>query len=439
MFFRKLVQIVLFVMVFSTCAAFAGEESMQTTVELSKNLTLDHCIDLAIENNPDVQSSLFNTGIFKSRIGQAKSAYFPQIDIETAYSRYNSSVNNSAFDSNKNDFSTGISLNQLIYDFGRTPANVSVNKLNYEATREDLKNRLREVIFNVKKYYYYVLLKKKTLEVYEESVELYEKQLEQTNGLYNAGFKAKIDVITAEVNLNNAKLDLIRATNELEIAFANLNNAMGLPELSRYFLDGQLEYFDYSIEFDNVLTRAYDSRPDLKSIVLLKTSAQKTESYAKREYLPVVSGKTSFGARGNFPIDPSWSVGAVISVPVFNGLLTHNKIKEAKATVLKRDVEAEAVRQEIYLEIKQIYFNFQEIKQTIPVAELVVKQADERLRLAQKRYEIGVGNIIELKDAEVGAINAKISYLDALYQYNLAVFDVEKATGEGIPDLSFIF
>lgn len=434
---KKFIKLFLLLIIINTSIAFAEGDKPEAKVNI---LNLQQCIDIAIENNPTIQSSLFNTKIFQSKIGQAKSAYFPQINADTSYNRTNSSITNKALDFSRNDFSAGISMNQLIYDFGKTPASVDVNKLNHQATVEDLRNKMREITFDVKQYYYLVLLNKSSIEVFKESIKLYEQQLKQVNGLYKNGFKSKIDVITAEVNLNNAKLDLIRAQNELEKTFATLNNAMGVSNnISEYIIEGKLEYRDYSIDLDEVVNEAYQLRPDLKSINLSRDSAKKSKIYAQREYFPTLSGNSSFGARGAFPIDPSWSVGGIITIPVFNGLLTHNKVNEAKATVMKRESESETLKQNIYLEIKKIYLNFKETKEKIPLTELIVKQAEERLKLAQKRYEIGVGNIIELKDAEIQLINSKLSYLDTLYQYNLTIFNLEKSIGKDIPDLNTIF
>lgn len=434
---KKFIQIFLLFAIINTSIAFAEDDKPKTKVN---TLNLQQCLEIAIQNNPNVQTSLFNTKIFQSKIGQAKSAYFPLINADTSYNRTNSSIITNSLDLSRNDFSLGVSLNQLIYDFGKTPAFVEMNKLNHQATVEDLRNKLREITFDVKQYYYLILLNKSSVEVFKESIILYEQQLKQVNGLYKNGFKSKIDVITAEVNLNNAKLDLIRAKNELEKTFATLNNAMGVSDnISEYTIEGQLVYKDYSIDLDEVVKEAYKLRPDLKSINLLKSSAEKSKTYAKREYFPTLSGNSTFGARGSFPIDPGWSVGGIITIPVFNGLLTHNKVKEAKATVMKKEAESETLRQNIYLEIKKIYLNFKETKEKLPLTELIVKQAEERLKLAQKRYEIGVGNIIELKDAEIELINSKLSYLDTLYQYNLTIFNLEKSIGKDIPDLNTIF
>lgn len=434
---KKIIKIALFVILINIGIVYADQNKPLHNVN---KLDLNQCLDIAIQNNPDVQASAFNTKIFQSKIGQAKSAYFPQINADAGYNRTNPSARNNALDGGNNDFSAGISLNQLIYDFGKTPAYVDINKLNHQATVEDLRNKLREITFQVKEYYYLILLNLESVEVFKESIKLYEQQLKQATGLYKNGFKSKIDVITAEVNLNNAKLDLIRAQNELEKSYESLNNAMGVSNnIPTYSVEGELTYTDYVIDLNEAVDLAYKQRPDLKSINLTKNSAEKSKTYAQKQYFPTVSANTSYGARGSFPIDQSWSVGGIITIPVFNGLLTHNKVKEAKATVLKKQAETEALKQAIYLEIKKIYLNFKETKEKIPITEQIVKQAEERLTLAQKRYEIGVGDVIELKDAEVQLVNSKLSYLETLYQYNLTIFNLEKSIGKDIPDLNTIF
>ena len=134
-------------------------------------------------------------------------------------------------------YSTGFTLSQILYDFGKTPTQVKIQNLTLDASRSDLRNTTDQIILAVKQAYYGVVQAKYTVLVAEDTVKQTQHHLEQAKGFFTAGTRPKFDVTKAEVDLSNAKLNLIRNENAFSIARVTLNNAMGIPDAPEYTLD----------------------------------------------------------------------------------------------------------------------------------------------------------------------------------------------------------
>src|SRR3990172_1051329 len=378
------------------------------------------------------------------RIGQARSNYYPQIDWSSSYNRISPASDRSVSSSSSgitsssfgrtggpfDEYSTGVNLSQTIYDFGKTPTQVKIQNYNLDSSRSDLKSILNQVVFNVKQAYYGVIQAKHNKIVAEDTVRQTQQHLEQAKGFYEVGTRPKFDVTKAEVDLSTAKLNLIRAANALKISIVNLNNTMGIPYAPEYMLAEDISFFQYEITFEDALENAYKNRPDLQSVIAKKLAAEKSIGLAKTGYYPVLSGNASYDWSGeSFPLEEGWNVGATFSFPVFSGFLTKYQVEEAKANLNVLKANEESLKHTVFLEGQEAYLTLRAAEDAIPTAKLGVEQAQENLDIANGRYTAGVGNPIEVTDAEVGLANARTSYIQALYADRVAQASIEKAMG----------
>ncbi len=308
---------------------------------------------------------------------------------------------------------------------------MSIANLNYDSSRFDFRNVSEQVVQNIQQAYYAVLQAKRNLDVNIDTVKQYALHLEQAKGFYEVGTKPKFDVIQAEVNLSNAKLNLIKAENDLKIAKVNLNNAMGVPAAPDYSVEDNLSFKKYEITLEDALAKAYENRPDLQSIIAKRKAGEFSIDSAKANYYPFLTGNATYtwaGARFD-QYDNGWNVGALLTFPVFSGFLTKYQVEEARANLNVLKANEESVRQTVILDVQQAYLNLVQAEESIPTAELGVRQAQENMDIVNGRYAAGVGNPIEVTDAEVSLANAKLSYIQALYQDKVAQANIEKAMG----------
>ena len=302
--------------------------------------------------------------------------------------------------------------------------------MNLESSRSDLENVSEQVILNVEKAYYSLLQAKRNRDVAIETVKQFQQHLEQAKGFFSVGTKPKFDVTKAEVDLSNARLGLIKAENALRIAVANLNNALGITDAPDYNIDDNLSFQRYEMTFEDALAKAFKNRPDITSLSKKTVAAEKAIDLAKKGFYPAITGNAAYNWSGeSFPLDDSWNIGAAISFPLFSGYLTTYQVAESKASLDILNANQELLRQNVFLEVQQAYLNLKEAEERIPVAELTVKQAEQNLDIAKGRYDAGVGNPIEVTDAETVLTNAKTAYIQALYDYKVSQASLEKAMG----------
>lgn len=403
-------------------------------ITAGQSLNLQQCIGIALKNHPGIKAARSNVDIYQSRIGQSRAGYLPQVNFTSSYERLSPAsqpggniVGRGAYDDYHNTFT----LSQNIYDFGRTSSQVKIQRLNTQSSRSDLEDVTDQVVLNVQQAYYGLLQAERNKVVAADTVKQFEQHLAQARGFYEVGTRALFDVTKAEVDLSNAKLNLIRAENAVRLSRVTLNNALGVPNAPDYTVEDNLSYQPYLLTFDEAVKRAYENRPDLRSLIARREAAEQAISLARSSYFPYLTGNASYGWTGPHfdEQENGWGVGASLNFPLFSGLLTKYQVEEARANLRVLSANEEALRQNILLGVQQAALNIREAQERISTAALTVKQAEENLAIANGRYQAGVGNPIEVTDALVNFNNAKTTYNQALYDNKVAQAAMDRAIG----------
>ena len=419
-----------------------SDRSGEGMITKDETLTLNRCIEIALKKNQTIVAAANTVDINQSRVGEARSAYYPQISATGAYDRISPVPGTAAapfgIRERFNIYTGSVNLNQNIYDFGKTSSSVDVSKYNLESSRSDLNTSQDTIILSVKQAYYGVLQARRNRDVAADVIKQFQLHLDQAQGFYDVGTKAKIDVIKAEVDLSNAKLSLINAENALKIAWVTLNTVMGVPDPPEYTIEDNLSFQQYAITLEEATTRAFENRPDLQSVIAKRQAAEANISFARSGHYPVLSGNASYlaGAQDIPPsalehggLDHGWEVGVALTIPLFSGFLTSHQVAEAKSNLYVLKANEESLRQQILLDVRQAYLNLQAADASISTTDLTVKQAKENLDLANGRYSAGVGSPIEVSDAFATYVTAQANYTSALANYKIAQASIERAMG----------
>ncbi|HLE41227.1 MAG TPA: TolC family protein [Nitrospirota bacterium] len=395
-------------------------------------LTLSRCIDIALRINPTIVAAVNTVDVNRSRVGESRSAYYPQISTSAQYTN-NRPATATLFGARYDQYTGSVTLNQTIYDFGKTSSSVDVSKYNLASARSDLNTTQDTISLSVKQAYYGVLQARRNRDVAADVIKQFQLHLDQAQGFYEVGTKSKIDVIKAEVDLSTAKLSLINAENALKIAWVTLNNTMGVPDAPEYAIEDNLSFQPYTVTLEEATGKAFENRPDLKSIIAKRQAAEANISLARSGYYPTLSGSASYNKAGvDVPpnqLDGGWNAGVVLTVPLFSGFLTSHQVAEAKSNLYVLKANEESIRQQILLEVRQAYLNLQAAEASISTAELAARQAKENLDLANGRYSAGVGSPIEVSDAFATYVTAQANYTSALSNYKIAQASIERAMG----------
>ena len=440
--FKKIITLIC-ILIIPTGTAFAIVDSKDIqpnniyTNELHSVFSLEDCINVAIANNPNIKASIYNEQVYKSKIGQAWSNYFPTINagVQAARSgnRY-SHVKNLPYGYMSMYTTMGyiptVSADMLLFDFGKTKANADMARNMYLASKEDTKENINAIIYYIKYAYFNILFAQAQINVYEDTVKDYQLQLNQAWSFYKLGKKAKLDVVTADYNLGKAQLNLVKAKNILEVARAELSRIMGLPEYTNYELSGELNLKSFDMTSENAIKMAMEVRPELISAQKSADAAKMNLRAARREFAPNIGayGSFSYGSGNEYNLRSS-QIGVGLNYNALNILRTKKQINEAKATYQKSLAQYDNIRDTVYFNVKKAYIDLQTDKESIIIAKLALDQAKEQYRQVTGRYKAGVGNAIELKDGENTYLNARLDFYNAILNYNLSFANLEKEIG----------
>lgn len=415
---RKLLLIC--ISVFLVVPSIAGALEIQE----GQTLNLEQCLEVAIERHPDLKSAEAAIEVKDSSVAQVQTVWKPEVDLSSSYKRR--SVTNDGYD----DYASSITVSQLITDWGKTKSQEAVAELDLEAKGYDYDDTLQSLLFDVKDSYFSLLRTMKEEEVAHEAVRMYEHHLEQAKGYYEVGNVSRYDVTTAEVDLSNARLDLIKAGTSVRTARAGLNNALGYPEAPHFEIEDMLSYEKIELSREQVLETAIQARPDLKTLEAQKRASEGSVKVAAKSNSPTLSANAGYSwGDDDFTGDDELYVGISLNVSLYDRGLTREKVREARAELEKSSADLESLKQDVVLEVDRAFLEVQDSEQAIWAAKKTVEQARENLDLANGRYEVGVGSPVEVTDATENYINARNIYYGTLYDYRSALAALEKAIG----------
>lgn len=330
-------------------------------------------------------------------------------------------------------YTPSVSGNMLLFDFGKTKSQADFAKRVYESTEYALQHSINNVVFSVRQSYYNLLFALQQVKVYEDTVSDFTMHLEQAKAYYEIGVKPKIDVLTAEYNLGRAKLNLIQAKNTLKIAYVQLSNAMGLPDYSDYEVIDNISMKAYDITMDDAVNTAYDMSPELLAAKKKSDASELLIRATKRAFTPNLSGFAGYTKGGHkIDTDDGYQIGAQLSYSTVNLMLLKKQVDEAKANYQKDLADYENTRQTIYFEVKEAYINLTNAQESIEVSKLAMDQAKEQYDQASGRYKVGLGDAIELKDAETTYRNSQLDYYNTLLNYHVSAANLERLMGAPI-------
>lgn len=402
-----------------------------------KLLTIEDAVRIGLENHPRIRSANERIGSQSAILGQQMAAYYPTIGMANSY-RTSQSSTNGGNDHAADAFSSQAIFNMTLYNFGKREGNVQAARETLDATKQDYETTTQDTILAIKQAYYIYLGAQALVNVRKDTVRSRDLLVRQAQGFYEVGTRARIDVARAEANLYTAQADLIAAENAVKIAWVTLRNAMGSPRLPEQPVAEDSPEVEFSMNLAGARNVAFDARTELKSFDAQRRASDQLIATARRGHLPDIIFDASYGRRhvsdqsslNTFPLQPTWSVQLSLNIPIFDGFRTTNRVEETLHNYYNVKALEEDRRQQIALEVEQSYLRVVETQERIKATESAAKAAKENLDLAQGRYQVGVGSIIEVTDAETLYTDAQTTYIRTVYDYKIADAQLARAMGD---------
>lgn len=419
----------------------APNQSAQTQAPPADLLTLDDALLIALASHPNLSAARERINAQQAVVGQQMAAYFPTLTMTDRYQTGTQSGGSNIASNASDFFSVQFSTAYTLYNFGKREGAVQAARETLSAIGHNYKTTADAVVLGVKTAYYAYLQARAIVSVREESVKSRDLLLKQARGFFEVGTRARIDVARAESDYFTALADEITARNVVQVAWVTLKNALGLRELPERPLAEEAIVTDIRYSLNEARELAYKTRPELKSFEAQLKAQDQNIAVARRGHLPDfifdgnyarrhVSNETANGRTLNtFPLKPSWQVQLTLSVPIFDGFRTTNRVDETLHTYSVIKAQEEQQRQQVALDVEQSYLRLVELRERIKANEAAARAARENLDLARGRYEVGVGSIIEVSDAQVRYADAQTTYVRALYDYKIADAQFTRAIG----------
>lgn len=411
-------------------------------------LGLDDALRLALEHQPDLAAARAQTEAASARVDQARAGLLPQLGASAGYERTTANYTSrpgslprtsTTGRSTKPTFDTfdywsaDVTASQLIYDFGQTTGRRDAARAGFEAQEQSELATTRDVTLGVRSAYFSARAAKDLVQVARETLANQQAHLEQITAFVEVGTRPEIDAVQARTDRANARVALIKAENDYATAKAQLDNAVGVaPETGYEVADDDMPPIAGEDGEPGVLVaEALAARPDVAAAEGQVKVQELSLGAVKGGYGPSLAASTTFSDAGTEIDDTSWNwnAGLAISWPFFEGGRTRGEVREASANVASANAAAENVRQQVRLEVEQARLAVRDAVSAIDAAAEVVVNAREQLRLAEGRYETGVGNVIELGDAQVALTSARAQEVQSRYRLATARAQLLNALG----------
>lgn len=399
------------------------------------DIDLKGAVTTAIQNNRDITIAELKRREAEADVSAAAAKKNPSVSYSWQRNQYPTQVVTTVVgtQSSNHGYSQGINVSWPIWTFGKVEG--AIDAARYQKNIADLnvyKTEADTKLAAVQAYYQY-LEAVKLAEVQAQSVTDYASHLNNVQQQFDAGIVAKLDVLSSNVSLANAKQKSIAADNTRDVAEANLNNIMRVPmNTTLNPLDKNFPEPEFDLTMEQAILMAQKYRWELVEADYGVKAAQASLRSAKAGYLPTVSvgGGYSWKEASVTAVDKDdWAVQGGLSWSLWDGGATQASVKKADAAVKTAQETLLQAREKIELEVRQDYLNVLSYKEQIRAAEASVAQAEEAYKIATVRYSSGVGINLDVLDAELALNTARTNYITALYNYNIGLATLEHAMG----------
>jgi outer membrane protein len=425
----------------SQAASSAGPQAANTAqpTSTSISLTRTQAEQLAIRNNPRISVGHLLALAQHQIYRETRAAELPTFNgaLTAVDSNEGSRIGAGALTASRllEHAGAGVTLGQLITDFGRTFNLVSSAKLQEKAQNANALATSEDIILATDQAFYNALQAEALLRVAQQTVTTRSSAQHQIDQLTKSKLKSTLDLSFADVNLSQAKLLLLDAQNNVNSTIAALTAVLGFDKQINYQLTDETTALPPPPpDVDVLINTAMQQRPDLQALTYSQQAAEKFHRAQRDQLLPTI---TALGIAGATPVRPdcfgggcfpnyfisSWygAIGVNMSVPIFNGFLFTAEASEANNRAKAAAENTRDLRDQVVRDVRTAWLASNTAFQRVDVAAELSKQADLSLTLAQGRYQLGLGSIVELSQAQLQQTDAAIGYVNAQYQYRLSL------------------
>lgn len=420
----------------------------------AKVFSLDECIKIALENNSQLRNAARNIKLAGTDVTSARSAMLPLLDLGLSSGRFIQGERKRKADVpvgfdpttgqvfyeqrdiiqakvERNSHYAYVRLDQTLFDWGRDLFRLKQANLGKQSKEYSYQSMRNSVVYDVQRNYFELLRALKVGEVYEEAVKRSQEQLNRTQSMYEIGSVALADVYKARVAVGNDQIKLITQKNAIIQAKADLNNALALDPNSAIEIekiDPPISAIPYSL--DDALNISLENNLELKNYRLNVENYKYEKRNAKLAFLPSFYGSVRY-SRDNEYLDRvystklnedySFSLGAQMNLNIFKGFADQAELSRQSINYAKAQEDLFEQKRLLKASVTYALNSLKAYKEIAEINEENIKSAEEDLRLAEERYRIGAGTLLEVIDAQLTVTDARRMLISAKYDTQIAL------------------
>ena len=417
------------------------------------SLTLAGAVEAALKHHPAIEAADAYSEAVRYGISAAQAGRYPRVDFAESATRGNNPVyvfgsllTRGQFAAPNfalsflnhppplNNFRTQFTAAMPVWDAGRTSRRVQDARLETQLATKSGERTRQEIIFGVIQAYLNGLIARESVRVAEAGADAAAADLALVQARSDQGLAVPSDLLSAQVQLAQAREELLRQKNALALADASLNVAMGVADGSPVVMESRLQEAVFETgRLEERQQRALSSRPDYQQAQVGEERSANERRMVRSEFLPTINifgtweqNNQTFLARGN----DNWLAGASLNFNIFDGGARRAHLKASTARQRQAGALRNQLASSIRLQVRQAFLNLTTARDRVDVSRGAAEQAGESLRISQNRYEAGVATITDLLRAETQHTAAQRNFLNALFDYQLSFAALELATGE---------
>ncbi|HEX8330213.1 MAG TPA: TolC family protein [Hymenobacter sp.] len=409
---------------------------------VSDSLTLDGTVRSVLDANPAITSLDELANAASGRLAQTRTGFLPQITGTATYTRIDPVVKlpfggETLQLAPNNNYDAHIQAQYLLLDFGKSDATVRVAESQVQTARDQVEVSRRDLAFNAAQVYYNILFMRESIKVQDAQIASLQAHRNEMQKRVEGGVSTRFDVTTTDVRITQAQNTKIDLQNQLRNQQVQLARLLHKPSQTDVPVKGRLEFQPQAVNLDAELARAYDNRPEIKLARDAENTATLQQRLVERSNMPSLGVGAQVGAKNGYlpnlnEIRPN-TVGVVqLSVPIYDGNKNKNQRVEALANARSAVARTQDTQEQIRADVRQAANNIEFSQARLANAEQQIAQATDALTRAQGRYRYGVGQNLDVLDAETQLAQARLARAQAIYNYTLGQYQLKRATGETI-------
>ena len=418
---------------------------------VSDSLTLGSTVQAVLDANPGITNLTELANAATSRLAQTQSGFLPQITGSATYTRIDpvSQIQLApggdvlAFAPN-NNYDAHLTAQYELYDFGKRAASTNLSRSQVQTAQDNVLVARRDLAYSAAQAYYNILFARESIRVQDQQIASLVAHRDEMQKRVDAGVSTKFDVTTTDVRITQAQNQKLDLQNQLQNQQVQLARLLHKPQQADIPVRGRLSYEPQTVDLPAELAKAATNRPEAKLAKDAEVSADLQSKLTAKSNLPVLGVGVQAGGKNGYLIPgvpPAEALQRVrfntvgvaqLSLPIYDGGKNRKQRVEAAANYRATQARTQDTQEQIRADVRQAANNMQFSQARYENAQQQVAQATDALERARGRYRYGVGQNLDVLDAETQLAQARLARAQAMYNYTLGQYQLRRATGEQI-------